>query len=78
MASTYMIKPPKTLNVSLTPELTQFIAFGVAAGRYQSASGVVRAGLRLLERDKAGWAARPAAVPGRGFDAQRALEDQRG
>ena len=45
---------PKTLNVSLTPELTSFISSRVASGRYQSASEVVRAALRLLERDEAG------------------------
>lgn len=38
-----------TLNISLTPELEQFIATRVASGRYQSASEVVREGLRLLE-----------------------------
>src|SRR5438132_13869493 len=38
-----------TLNVSLTPELEQFVASRVASGRYQSASEVVREGLRLLE-----------------------------
>jgi putative addiction module CopG family antidote len=42
--------PPKpSLNVSLTPHLEQFIAASVASGRYQTASEVVRAGLRLLE-----------------------------
>jgi antitoxin ParD1/3/4 len=38
-----------TLNVSLTPELEQFINTRVASGRYQSASEVIREGLRLLE-----------------------------
>ena len=38
-----------SLNVSLTPELEQFIASRVASGRYQTASEVVREGLRLLE-----------------------------
>ena len=38
-----------TLNISLTPELDRFINARVASGRYQSASEVVREGLRLLE-----------------------------
>lgn len=37
------------MNVSLTPELEQFIASKVSTGRYQTASEVVREGLRLLE-----------------------------
>lgn len=37
------------LNVSLTPSLEKFIDQRVASGRYQSASEVVREGLRLLE-----------------------------
>ena len=36
------------LTVSLTPELRRFIEAQVATGRYQTASEVVRAGLRLL------------------------------
>jgi antitoxin ParD1/3/4 len=36
------------LTVSLTPELRRFIGAQVATGRYQTASEVVRAGLRLL------------------------------
>jgi len=39
-----------SLNVSLTPALEQFIAERVCSGRYQTASEVVRAGLRLLEQ----------------------------
>ena len=42
------------MNVSLTPELDQFVAAKVASGRYTSASEVVREALRLLEeRDQA-------------------------
>ena len=42
------------MNVSLTPELDQFVASKVSSGRYTSASEVVREGLRLLEeRDQA-------------------------
>jgi antitoxin ParD1/3/4 len=38
-----------SLNVSLTPELERFIQSRVVSGRYQTASEVVREGLRLLE-----------------------------
>ena len=37
------------MNVSLTPELEQFVASKVATGRYNSASEVMREALRLLE-----------------------------
>jgi len=37
------------LNVSLTPELDDFVAGKVESGRYTSASEVVREALRLLE-----------------------------
>lgn len=41
------------MNVSLTPELEEFVAKKVSSGRYQTASEVVREGLRLLEeRDR--------------------------
>jgi antitoxin ParD1/3/4 len=39
-----------TANISLTPELNAFVAARVASGRYQTASEVVREGLRLLEQ----------------------------
>ena len=42
----------KTRNVSLTPEMEDFIDGRVASGRYRSASEVVRAALRLLEEDE--------------------------
>jgi antitoxin ParD1/3/4 len=48
-----MPETPKSLNVSLTPELSRFISSRVASGRYQTASEVVRAALRLLDRDEA-------------------------
>ncbi len=41
-----------SLNVSLTPELERFITARVASGRYQTASEVVRAALRLLEQSE--------------------------
>ncbi len=40
------------LNVSLTPELAEFVEEQVRGGQYRSASEVVRAALRLLERDE--------------------------
>lgn len=39
-------------NVSLTPELDAFIGAEVASGRYQNASEVVRAALRLMADHK--------------------------
>lgn len=41
-----------SLNVSLTPELDQFVQDRVATGRYQTASEVIREGLRLLEHQE--------------------------
>jgi antitoxin ParD1/3/4 len=41
-----------SLNVSLTPELTGYVAAQVTSGRYRSASEVIRASLRLLQRDE--------------------------
>jgi len=38
-----------SLNVSLTPELDHFVQSRLASGLYQTASEVVREGLRLLE-----------------------------
>ena len=40
------------MNVSITPELEQFVSDRVASGQYQSASEVVRAALRLLVREE--------------------------
>jgi len=41
-----------SLNVSLTPELAAYIGDRVKSGRYRSASEVVRAALRLLQREE--------------------------
>jgi putative addiction module CopG family antidote len=49
-----------SLNVSLTPALERFIAERVSSGRYQTASEVVRAGLRLLEQTEAAHPSAPA------------------
>jgi antitoxin ParD1/3/4 len=41
------------MNVSLTPELEEFVTKKVNSGMYQTASEVIREGLRLLrERDE--------------------------
>lgn len=37
------------MNVSLTPELEKLVESKVRSGRYQSASEVIREGLRLLD-----------------------------
>jgi len=40
------------MNVSLTPELEQFVHSKVQSGRYNSASEVIREALRLLEEQE--------------------------
>ena len=40
------------MNVSLTPELEKFVEKEVHSGLYQTASEVVRAGLRLLKEEQ--------------------------
>lgn len=52
------------LSVSLTEHLSRFIEEQVASGRFSTSSEVVRAGLRLLERDLAS----PAQARGDGLD----------
>ncbi|HEX4342746.1 MAG TPA: type II toxin-antitoxin system ParD family antitoxin [Verrucomicrobiae bacterium] len=47
------------MNVSLTPELEKFVAKEVDSGLYQTASEVVRAGLRRLKEDGAARTFRP-------------------
>ena len=39
------------MNVSLTKELEEFVRRKVESGRYRSATEVIRAGFRLLERE---------------------------
>jgi len=41
-----------SLNVSLTPHLQEFIRSTVDSGRFQSASEVVRAALRIFEEQE--------------------------
>ncbi|MFC7556415.1 type II toxin-antitoxin system ParD family antitoxin [Pseudoroseomonas wenyumeiae] len=52
-----------SLNVSLTQELTAYIGEQVASGRDRSASEVVRASLRLLQRDEPAGSAPPSPSP---------------
>jgi Arc/MetJ-type ribon-helix-helix transcriptional regulator len=60
-----------TVNASLTPYLCDFVAAQVASGRFGSASEVVRAGLRLLERDLPDSpSTRSEKHDGSGFDSQ--------
>ena len=40
------------MNISITPELEKFVDDEVKTGLYQSASEVIRAGLRCLKEDK--------------------------
>ncbi|HWB61511.1 MAG TPA: type II toxin-antitoxin system ParD family antitoxin [Chthoniobacteraceae bacterium] len=40
------------MNVSLTPELEKFVEKEVGSGLYQTASEVIRAGLRRLKEEK--------------------------
>jgi antitoxin ParD1/3/4 len=40
------------MNISLTPELAKFVKKEVKSGLYQTASEVVRAGLRRLKEDQ--------------------------
>ena len=49
------------MNVSLTPELEEFVSAKVGTGRYNSASEVVREALRLLEEYGAARGAQIAA-----------------
>ena len=52
------------MNVSLTPELEQFVSAKVESGRYNSASEVVREALRLLEEHDTARAAQLAEFNG--------------
>jgi antitoxin ParD1/3/4 len=51
-----------TRNINLTDHFDQFIDQAVASGEFQNASEVVRAALRLLERQRAADEAKLAAL----------------
>jgi antitoxin ParD1/3/4 len=50
------------MNVSLTPELEKFVEREVDSGLYQTASEVIRAGLRRLKEDQETRLLRPPAT----------------
>ena len=51
-----------TRNVNLTEELDRFVLTKVDSGRYENASEVVRAALRILEREEEQYEAKLAAL----------------
>lgn len=51
-----------TRNVNLTDELDRFVATKIESGRYESASEVMRAALRTLEREEQQYEAKLAAL----------------
>ncbi|MGO9435683.1 MAG: type II toxin-antitoxin system ParD family antitoxin [Terracidiphilus sp.] len=51
-----------TRNINLTPELDRFVSTQVDSGSYANASEVMRAALRLLERDEQEQDAKMAAL----------------
>ncbi|USQ81096.1 type II toxin-antitoxin system ParD family antitoxin [Ornithinimicrobium faecis] len=51
-----------TRNVVLSPHQHEFVEALVSSGRYQDANEVLRAGLRLLERQEAEDAAKVSAL----------------
>ena len=53
-----------TRNVNLTEELDRFVLTKVESGRYENASEVVRAALRILEREEEQYEAKLAALRG--------------
>ena len=52
----------RTVTASLGPHYEEFIKNSIRCGRYNNASEVVRAGLRLLEEEEAQLAALRAAL----------------
>lgn len=53
-----------TRNVNLTEELERFVLAKVESGRYENASEVVRAALRILEREEQEYDAKLAVLQG--------------
>ena len=63
-----------TRNVNLTDHQDRFVGAELASGRYQNASEVVRAGLRLLERHEHEDAEKLARLRRAVGEAEQALE----
>jgi antitoxin ParD1/3/4 len=51
-----------TRNVNLTDDLDRFVLAKVKSGRYENASEVVRAALRMLEREEQEYEVKLAAL----------------
>jgi antitoxin ParD1/3/4 len=51
-----------TRNVNLTEELDNFVLAKIDSGRYENASEVIRAALRILEREEQQYEAKLAAL----------------
>lgn len=51
-----------TRNVNLTDDLDRFVDSRIESGRYESASEVIRAALRTLEREEQEYETRMAAL----------------
>ena len=66
-----------TRNVNLTDELDRFVLAKIESGRYENASDVVRAALRILEREEQQYEAKLAAIRAAGDegDASGVAED---
>jgi antitoxin ParD1/3/4 len=59
-----MLRKPvmPTRNVNLTDELDTFVSDKIESGRYENASEVVRAALRMLEREEKEFEAKLVAL----------------
>lgn len=66
-----------TLNVSLTAHQRQLVDECVASGRYESASEVVREGLRLLEAQRLAYEASWSEVRAKVAEAQADVDNGR-
>ena len=74
----------RNTSVDIGDELSDFVAGGVRAGRYGSASEMVRAGLRLLQDQEARMAALRLAIqdglesgPAEPFDFDQFMTDRK-